>query len=135
MSFVGYWKPPLRESWPRLGWVFIVVSVALMLGAGGLAQLSGFPRVVCIGLCAGGASSLLHTLGVFQWRRRHWTNTYTEPFCIYCGYTQMGLPEMQHNCPECGNLFSKEAWRMYVADPVKYAKKHPPGRGNAKPED
>ena len=132
VSSNGYWKPPLSESWPAYGWAWLFASVVSMAVWVLLASTMELPRFVVTGLFSAAAALIAYVLGHWYWRRRYWTTRWTEPFCIYCGYSQRGLPWRGHICPECGSAFSKAAWQRYVADPERYARKHPtPAGGQA----
>jgi hypothetical protein len=43
----------------------------------------------------------------------------TDPFCIHCGYSAIGLPD-GHACPECGAIFSHAHSAEYRRDPHWY---------------
>lgn len=120
-----WWKPSWPDRARAVGWRWVfavpaVLIVALLAGswfAGAMLfplWLAGFK---VIALCL--AIPVVLLLEVV----RSVTARRTDPFCIHCGYTLLGLPD-NHTCPECGRRYSFRLIEEYRRDPHWFIRRY-----------
>lgn len=114
---VRWWRPGWRDvasavGWPRLVLIIAAAAIGTILAAFLLVAGLTFTVLLLkpVLLLAGGGIAFTGYLVRLSIQARR------EPFCVFCGYCLVGLPD-HYRCPECGRPYSWQQIDEYRRDP------------------
>ncbi|HEY2588401.1 MAG TPA: hypothetical protein VGI81_21855 [Tepidisphaeraceae bacterium] len=114
-----WWRPPWGQLLRHAGWWWVLLVGPLAVGSALLtvAILGGRPYAVCswLGIRVVTAWLIIPPIAWGSLRLKV-MRLRTDPYCIHCGYTLIGLPE-EGKCPECGRPYRMKVVEMFRRDP------------------
>lgn len=120
-----WWRPGVWDIAKVVGWRWIMLGPALVVGA--LVPLEMFLEVRLVPIIAAGIKLVAFAWGVVisivAWAIRNAVRARKEAFCIHCGYVLEGLGE-RGSCPECGRPFHVAMINEFRKDPHFFVTRH-----------
>ena len=113
-----WWRPGWHDVKHLVGWRWLLLLpavIVLLLFAGGWYFVPLRGAAIAIGFKLG-LVVFAFAVSLIGYVTRMAIRARSEPFCIFCGYSLIGLPD-NYRCPECGRPYTHALIAEYRKDP------------------
>jgi len=114
-----WWRPTWQDMLRHVGWrwIFALPALGVVVWLFACAAHPELLRIVLYLGIKGAIMALALPAVLIGYLVREATAARTDPFCIHCGYSLVGLGEEAGTCPECGRPYTRQVIEEYRRDP------------------